>query len=442
MKRRCLGLILAGALLLSLSPAAAADRQIFSDVPAERWYAPAVTRLAMQGVVSGYPDGSFRPGNSVTWGEALKLILRAAGYAEQKPPEDKTGKGVHWAQGYLDFAEKKGFVKTGAVTHLNQAITRNEIADLCAAALELRAPAGMASPFADSSRGSVLALYDKGILSGSVENGQRYYKGADNIRRSEICSVLVRVADYVERTLILFNNYRIPIDYSLKFNSYDPDCLTEKNGRLYYDDGVTEVRYGIDVSYYQGDVNWKAVAADGIDFAIIRCGYRGYGSGEIHEDTKYREYIAGALAAGLDVGVYFFSQATSVEEAREEAAFTLEQIRGYDITYPVVFDWETVMSLSSRTRYYDGKTVTDCTVAFCDAIAAAGYTPMTYFNETLAYLKLDLSRLQKYDGWLAWYHDYFDYIYDYQMWQYGSSGVVAGIPGRVDMDIAFRDFAK
>ena len=102
---------------------------------------------------------------------------------------------------------------------------------------------------------------------------------------------------------------------------------------------------------------------------------------------------------------------------------------------------ESITGGSSRTRTYDGKTVTDCTVAFCDAVAAAGYTPMTYFNKTLAYLKLDPSRLQKYDGWLAWYHDYPDYIYDYQMWQYGSEGRVAGISGRCDMDIAFVDFA-
>ncbi len=402
--------------------------------------APVLTPL-----IHGYPDGTFQPDRSVAWGEALKLILLAAGYPAQDPPEAEEGEEApHWAAGYLAYAEEKGFLSAGAVRSLDDAITRDEIADLCAAALELRAPAGMTSPFADSRRASVLALYDAEILFGSVEDGVRRYHGADALRRCEVCSILVRVTDYVATHLILFRGHRVPIDETLRRSTVKAECLTEKNGRLYYAEDGVDVRYGIDVSYYQDDIDWRAVAADGIDFVIIRCGFRGYGSGDLHEDVRFREYMAGAAAAGLDIGVYFFSQATSVAEALEEAEFTLAQIRstGVAVTFPVVFDWEQITSMGSRTRSYSGKTVTDCTVAFCDAVAAAGYQPMTYFNETLAYLKLDLSRIQQYPGWLAWYHNYPDYIYDYQMWQYGSSGTVAGINGRVDMNLCFVDFAK
>ena len=413
----------------------------YPDVPAGSWYAEKLARLTAEGVFHGGDDGKFNPDNAVTWGEALKLVLRAGGYPKQDPPEDTEGKGVHWAQGYLDFAEKKEFLIRGKVTDLNAKITRNEIADLCAAALELTAPEGMENPFADTDRASVLALYNAQILYGTVEDGKRLYKGSNFMSRSEICSVLVLESDYVARELILFSGYRIPIDDSLRPSSYDDDAFRVVNGRLQYNDGETVALTGIDVSYYQGDIDWQKVAADGIDYAILRCGYRGYTTGEIREDDKFKEYIAGATAAGLDVGVYFFSQATSVEEAQEEAAFALDLIKGWDISYPVVFDWEPVTNSGSRTRTYDGKTVTDCTVAFCEAVAAAGYTPMTYFNKQMAYLHLDLSRLQVYDCWFAWYHEYPDFVYDYQMWQYGSSGKVAGIAGNVDMNISFVDFA-
>lgn len=419
----------------AVTPPEYSGGEIFPDVKAEDWFFNYVGVLAEAGVVDGYDDGLFRPENSVTWAEGLKLILRSAGFPEQSP-----GKDEHWAAGYLKYAENHGFVGSGSVSNLDGAMTRDEIADLCAKALSLDAPAG-SSPFADSARKSVVALYEAGIVEGSIENGQRLYKGADKIRRSEICAVLTRVLDYVEANFVFAGTVRVPIDFTLRMNDYDTAAFGKINGRVTYDDGVTRVRYGIDVSAHQGEIDWKKVAADGIDFAIIRCGYRGYSAGSLNTDDYFEANIRGAIAAGLDVGVYFFSQALNVEEALEEAQYTLDLIRGYDLSFPVVFDWEQITYSGSRTRTFDGKTVTDCTIAFCDAIAAAGYTPMTYFNKTMAYTKLDMHRLQCYNGWLAWYHDVPDYIYDYQMWQYGSSGSVKGISGRVDMNIAFRDFA-
>ena len=414
---------------------------VFPDVPDQSWYAGYVAKLAGSGVISGYDDGSFRPENSVTWGQALKLILLAAGYPEQAPVKTSAGQPAsHWASGYRSFAETKGFLTKGSVSDLDKTVSRNEIADLSAAALALTTSTSP-SPYTDSSRSSVLKLFAAGIMEGSFEGGSRVFHGSNTITRAEICAVLVRIADYVEENLILFAGYRLPVDHSLRRNSYDPSGFYSENGRTYYRDGITPVRYGIDVSQYQGNIDWAQVAADGIDFAIIRCGYRGYSKGSLNEDPYFRKNISGAIANGLDVGVYFFSQATTEAEAREEAAYCLQLIRGYHLTFPVVFDWEIVNSYGSRTRNYAGKNVGDFVEAFCSAVANAGYTPMAYFNPSLAYLKMDLHKVQKYDGWLANYVPVSSYKYDYQMWQYGSTSKVAGISGNCDMDIAFVDFA-
>lgn len=408
----------------------------FSDVAAGDWFYDYVETLAAGGVVSGYPDGTFRPERDVTYGEALKLLLRAAGFAEQTAEDDE-----HWAAAYLRYAVSRSYLAEGAVTDLDAPITRDAVADLTAAALELPSSA-IASPYADSSRPSALALYEAGIMQGSVDTGVRLFNGGDALRRSEVCVILCGVLDYVAENFVFVSGLRAPVDHSLRCNSYDTAAFrTEENGRITYSGTDTTVRFGIDVSEHQGVIDWAAVAADGVEFAMIRCGWRGYGStAGLNEDKYFRANIEGALAAGLDVGVYFFSQALTEAEAREEAAYTLELIAGYELTFPVVFDWEQVAVRGSRTLSPDWAAVTDCTEVFCDAVAAAGYTPMTYFNMSMAYLRLDLSRLQKYHGWLAWYHEVPEYRYEYRMWQYGALTTVAGINGLCDVNLLFGEF--
>ena len=408
----------------------------FSDVAAGDWFYDYVETLAAGGVVSGYPDGSFRPERDVTYGEALKLLLRAAGFAEQTAEDDE-----HWAAAYLRYAVSRGYLAEGAVTDLDAPITRDAVADLTAAALELP-PAAIASPYADSSRPSALALYEAGIMQGSVDTGVRLLNGGDALRRSDVCVILCGVLDYVAENFVFVSGLRAPVDHTLRCNSYDTAAFrTEENGRITYSGTDTTVRFGIDVSEHQGVIDWAAVAADGVEFAMIRCGWRGYGStAGLNEDKYFRANIEGALAAGLDVGVYFFSQALTEAEAREEAAYTLELIAGYELTFPVVFDWEQVAVRGSRTLSPDWAAVTDCTEVFCDAVAAAGYTPMTYFNMSMAYLRLDLSRLQKYHGWLAWYHEVPEYRYEYRMWQYGALTTVAGVKGLCDVNLLFGEF--
>ena len=222
-------------------------------------------------------------------------------------------------------------------------------------------------------------------------------------------------------------------------NRYDPeDFSTDSRGWLQYQSGGRRAAQGIDVSFYQGEIDWQAVADSGVEFAMIRVGYRGYSQGTLQMDERFQENMDGALAAGLDVGVYFFSQATSVLEAEEEADFVLSAVRGYPIKYPVVFDWEFIDGAEARTNGMDGDTVTQCAAAFCDLISVAGYTPMVYFNQELGYLFYQLDQLDASQFWLAEYDTKPDFFYDFEMWQYTHTGVVPGIQGNVDLNLAFQ----
>ena len=194
---------------------------------------------------------------------------------------------------------------------------------------------------------------------------------------------------------------------------------------------------GIDVSYHQGDIDWEQVKASGVEFVMMRVGYRGYGeSGKLVEDTNFRKNIRGAEAAGLKIGVYFFSQALNLEEVEEEVDFLLERIQGHQISMPVVYDWEYV-SDEARTANMDARTLTDCSKYFCQLIQEAGYQPMIYFNRNQAAYLLYLEELVDYPFWLAAYTDRMGFPYKVDMWQYTDNGRVPGIEGAVDVDILF-----
>ena len=159
-------------------------------------------------------------------------------------------------------------------------------------------------------------------------------------------------------------------------NTYDPAAFTvDSRAGSTTSRTAAKAAQGIDVSVYQGEIDWPAVAASGIDFAMIRAGYRGYSQGTLQLDERFQANMEGALAAGLDVGVYFFSQATTVAEAEEEADFVLEAIRSYPIRYPVVFDWEFITSGEARTDGMTGHGITQCAAAFCELVSVAGLHP-------------------------------------------------------------------
>lgn len=222
-------------------------------------------------------------------------------------------------------------------------------------------------------------------------------------------------------------------------NTYIPQAFVmNENGWISYPDALQ----GVDVSVYQGEIDWQAVADAGVDFAIIRVGYRGYSQGAIQPDTNFQKNMEGALKAGLDVGVYFFSQATTVREAEEEADYVLEAIRNYPVTYPVVFDWEFIDGQTARTDEMEGEHMTECAKTFCELVQAAGYTPMVYFNQEQGYLYYQLDQLDEFPFWLAEYDEKPDFFYNFDIWQYTHTGTVPGIEGNVDLNLAFRDLSK
>ena len=216
------------------------------------------------------------------------------------------------------------------------------------------------------------------------------------------------------------------------------DFSLDQRERLQYTGGYAA--HGIDVSEWQADIDWEKVAADGIDFAIIRCGYRGYGAGKLLADKRFHENMEGAIAAGLDVGVYIYSQAISEEEAREEARFAVDMASGYDLTYPITFDWEYAGAGDARTNDTSREALTSYAVAFCDEVESLGYTPCVYSYISLSYDNYDLAALNDYYMWMAIYYDKPEYYYHYDMCQYTSSGSVEGIEGRVDMNLSFVEF--
>ena len=223
---------------------------------------------------------------------------------------------------------------------------------------------------------------------------------------------------------------------ALTDHEYQMTHVIATDERLSYEDEQYETLTGIDVSVFQGEIDWEAVKADGVDFAIIRLGYRGSSDGHLYLDKCFKKNIKGAKKAGLDIGVYFFSQATTPEEAIEEARFVLKKIRGKGVNYPIAFDMEPIDG-TERAADLTVKEKTEIADAFCQVIKRNGYTPVIYGNPQWLYGHIDLSYLTEYDTWLAHYAHTTHYEQPFKMWQYTDSGNVAGIDGAVDMNLYF-----
>lgn len=219
---------------------------------------------------------------------------------------------------------------------------------------------------------------------------------------------------------------------------YERENLREVEGRYCYFEGEDVVsKTGIDVSTYQGDIDWSLVAADGVDFAFIRLGSRGATEGDLYLDERYHANIAAAQAAGLECGVYFFSQAIDEAEAVEEADFVIGHLQGRSLEYPVVYDCEPVSGLEGRVNKLSGDQLTRNALAFCTRVEEAGYTAMLYGNKQ-DIAKLDLDVLAAYGIWFAEYDAAFPSgQFDFSLWQYSNNGTVAGIDTRVDLNLHF-----
>lgn len=439
--RRPLAMILAACMLLGGVSALAAGS--YTDVPPGIWYESSVERLRQEHIIIGYPDGTFRPDNAVTVGEALKLVLLTAGY-----PEQPALPGQLWSSGYAAFALEKGFVLPEYVADLNAPMPRVIVAQMAAKALGI-APCYDKSPFADTENDYVVALYQQEILLGSFVDGVRVFLPRDGIKRSEVSAILCRMMDWqqgllptpqeppqVPQDTFQYGGHTLPIFPDIPKNTYDTSAFVLQDGIMTYSGSdVEHTRLGIDVSYHQGEIDWQQVAASGVEFAMLRLGYRGYSAGNLLEDLMFEENIQGALDAGLEVGVYIFSQALCEEEALEEAQFVLDRLAPYEITGPVVWDWEVIGSGKGRADDLDSETLGACANLFCQTVAEAGYTPMVYFNSYVGYLKYDLRDIADYPWWFAGYTASPQFRYDFTMWQYTDSGTVPGVRGKVDMNL-------
>lgn len=215
-------------------------------------------------------------------------------------------------------------------------------------------------------------------------------------------------------------------------NPYRPEDFVVEDGFMTC--LTTDSVPGIDVSYYQGEIDWQQVREAGIEFAFIRVGYRRSADGVLGEDELARYNLQAAREAGIKVGAYFFSQAISPEEAREEAQFALALLQDFPLELPLAYDWETVPG-SARSEVMTRQTLTDCIEAFCSTVEKAGYESMVYFNRDLSRTLLDVRQLQGRQVWFAMYDSYPDAPCKPDYWQYTDEGTVPGIEGYVDVNL-------
>ncbi|MGI6283634.1 glycoside hydrolase family 25 protein [Caproicibacterium lactatifermentans] len=258
-----------------------------------------------------------------------------------------------------------------------------------------------------------------------------------------------QVSSSIVEDMIIQDRYegeKIIPKYAVAKNTLFDSKFSALNGITSYAGAVN----GVDVSSWQGSIDWKEVKASGMDFVMIRVGYRGQTTGTIQADSRFTENMKGALSAGLKVGVYFYSQAISKAEAEKEADYVIQQIKPYQVTWPVVFDWEpgndeTISTISEagglRTNSETPEEVTQYTAAFCKRIQAAGYKPAYYCNKTMGYTVFDLKELEAYQIWYAEYKNLPSFYYHFNIWQYTQKGKINGITGTVDLNISFQKYA-
>ncbi len=275
----------------------------------------------------------------------------------------------------------------------------------------------------------------KDMIRSSLENGDGVLMMLENLYDD-----MIVVPNYGRYNF--FN-----IDSTLKASEIDKSKLIypvkneetgKYEGEALYDDGNVKAKKVIDVSKFQGDIDWQRVKDDGVEAAYIRLGYRGYSSGEIVVDEKYEDNISACNELGIDCGVYFFTEAVNEEEAREEADFCIENLGEYSTALPIAIDVEESANLSkSRTKDLSMEQRTLNVIAFCERIREKGYEPIIYGNLKSLMIMMDISRLEDYDKWFAYYHYPLRFPYKIKMWQYSATRKVDGIEGDVDLNLMF-----
>lgn len=230
--------------------------------------------------------------------------------------------------------------------------------------------------------------------------------------------------------------YQVELNPNVSPNPYNSELFIKEGENYRYEDDYYTSRVGIDISKHQGYIDWEKVKNAGYDFAIIRIGYRGYGqTGSLNVDERFHQNIQSAQDAGLDIGVYFFSQAINEEEALEEANLVIENLKDYELQLPVAYDPETIRDDVARTDDVTPEQFTKNTEVFCEAIKEAGYEPMIYSNMLWQAYNLDLEYLSDYPIWYADYEPAPQTPYNFFLWQYTEKGSVDGVEGVVDINL-------
>ena len=222
---------------------------------------------------------------------------------------------------------------------------------------------------------------------------------------------------------------------------FDPVISGLKRNKYNWSIKMNAVR-GIDVSKYQGTIDWKKVSQDNVKFAMIRVGYRGWESGKNTMDERFKTNIEGALSNGIPVGVYFVTKAITPEEGREEAEWIIKTIKPYNVTWPVAMDFEGLQGEKDRTRDLTPQMRTEVIIAFCETLKEAGYTPMIYGSVGTLMTDMNITKLDDYDKWFAQYFNEPHFPYAMTIWQATNEGSVDGIRGDVDIDYAMFNYTK
>ena len=430
------------------------SEELFADLT-EEWYIDAIQSLRAAGVMQGDENNCANPYAPITREEAVTLIARAflmeASAGELTFPD--AAAVSDWACGYVAAMAEAGFVRGSdggnflpadpltraeAVTILHNMVTACFYTE---GEYDFRPFEGLADYVIVGANDVKIKNFDIGgtiLLAEGVDYEKVIFSMVNHYGKV----MQYTPEGYVRR--LKAASYIVPINPDLPLCSYDPSLFVkDEKGIMHYNDPARESYMGIDVSNWQGTIDWKKVKEEGIYFAFIRAGYRGYESGALNVDKNFEVNMKGALKAGIKVGVYFFSQALNASEAYEEAEFVLDLIKDYDVTFPVVFDWETVSSDAARTKDMETEDLCRAANVFCTTVKEAGYIPLVYSNQSLSLLKYDLSRVQSYDFWYAEYKDQPTFYYDFDLWQYTQEGKLEGVPeAYVDLNISFVDYSK
>lgn len=424
------------------SPTVTGDNT-FSDVESDSWYGPAVLWASQQGLILGYGNSLFGTGDPVSREQLATILWRYAG----SPAPVGTGRDfadedtIHsWAVQAVDWARENGVIngRDGNRFDPQGEAQRCEVATVLMNYMEQQAqpePEPDPAPESSESPDPEPSESQDPSPSESPDPGESEDPEPSPTPEPEV--------DPWEEFYSIFGY--LPTEGPVNPNPYLSDGFQVRSSvdwssYMTYTYGPYTI--GIDVSSHQEKVDWQAVKASGVQFVMIRAGYRGYTAGTLNEDRYFEDNIQGALAAGLEVGVYFFSQAITVAEAIEEAEYLMELVAPYQnqISYPLVFDWERQSVSSSRTKDTSEDVVVAGAVAFCETVKAEGYIPMFYASPSKAY-SLDMGYLSGYPFWLAHYtrdQAPSSYRYTFDMWQYSSSWRVPGIDGDVDVNICLN----